>query len=107
MPSFPKRLLSGTFSDFVLWACEKKSLTVPASIDSEHWLALATPRRLLVKRMELVRHRYRYLLELWLLLDKALFLEEQGYQVRLGLFTDLQHTPRRYLLQASKLSAQL
>lgn len=105
LPSFPKRLLSGDFSDFVLWACEKKSLTPPAFIDSDHWLALAEPRRLLVKRIELVRHRYRYLLELWLLLDKALFLEEQGYQVQLGLFTDLQHTPRRYLLQA-KLPAQ-
>ncbi|ART82609.1 methyltransferase [Oceanisphaera profunda] len=101
LPSFPKRLLSGDFSDFVLWACEKKSLTPPHIIDSEHWLALAASRRLLVKRIEFVRHRYRYLLELWLLLDKALFLEEQGYQVQLGLFTDLQHTPRRYLLQAT------
>lgn len=100
LPSFAKRLLSGTFSDFVLWACEKKSLTPPAIINEAHWLAQADARRLLVKRIELVRHRYRYLLELWLLLDKALFLEEQGYQVQLGLFTDVQHTPRRYLLQA-------
>lgn len=102
LPSFPKHLLSGTFSDFARWACEKKSLTAPHFIDSQHWLALADKRRLLVKRIELVRHRYRYLLELWLLLDKALFLEEQGYQVQLGLFTDLQHTPRRYLLQAKR-----
>ena len=100
LPSFPKQLLSGDFNDFVGWACAKKSLTVPQHIDSQHWLALADKRRLLVKRIELVRHRYRYLLELWLLLDKALFLEEHHYQMQLGLFTDLLHTPRRYLLQA-------
>ena len=102
LPSFPKRLLSGVFADFVQWACKKKDLACPASIDSKHWLAQAQPRRLLVKRIELVRHRYRYLLELWLLLDKALYLEEQGYQVTLGTFTDLPNTPRRYLLQAHR-----
>ncbi|MGO4999658.1 methyltransferase [Oceanisphaera sp. W20_SRM_FM3] len=101
LPSFPKRLLSATFSDFAAWACNQKNLPMPAVIDEEHWLTLASKRRLLVKRIEFVRHRYRYLLELWLLLDKALFLEEQGYQVKLGLFTDLTHTPRRYLLQAN------
>lgn len=102
LPSFPKRLLSGDFADFAQWACEKKNLPCPTSIDSKHWLALAEPRRLLVKRIELVRHRYRYLLELWLLLDKALYLEEQGYQVTLGTFTDFPNTPRRYLLQAHR-----
>lgn len=101
LPSFPKALLSGGFSDFVRWACEKKTLIPPLPIDSAHWLALAEKRRLLVKRIELVRHRYRYLLELWLLLDKALFLEEQGYRVQLGLFTAKHNTPRRYLLQAT------
>ncbi|MGO1793954.1 MAG: methyltransferase [Oceanisphaera sp.] len=102
LPSFPKRLLSGDFCDFARWACEKKSLTPPAVIDNQHWLGLAQARRLLVKRIELVRHRYQYPLELWLLLDKAIFLEEQGYQVELGYFTDAQHTPRRYLLKAER-----
>lgn len=102
LPSFPKRLLSGCFSDFVRWACEKKSLPYPHQLNSAHWLALAKPRRLLVKRIELVRHRYRYLLELWLLLDKALYLAEQDYQVTLGTFTAQQHTPRRYLLLAKR-----
>ncbi|GAA3709905.1 methyltransferase [Oceanisphaera sediminis] len=102
LPAFPKRLLSGDFADFARWACEQKSLPVPDSIDGEHWLQRADSRRLLVKRIELVRHRYRYLLELWLLLDRALYLEEQGYRVSLGTFTDRLNTPRRYLLQANK-----
>lgn len=101
LPAFPKRLLSNDFAGFARWACAQKGLAIPAFIDSQHWLALAEQRRLLVKRIELIRHRYRYLLELWLLLDRALFLEEQGYQVTLGTFTASSNTPRRYLLQAS------
>ncbi|WP_417617250.1 methyltransferase [Oceanisphaera sp.] len=102
LPAFPKRLLSGDFADFARWACTQKGLAIPESIDSQHWLALAEQRRLLVKRIELIRHRYRYLLELWLLLDRALFLEEQGYRVTLGTFTAVSNTPRRYLLQATR-----
>ena len=102
LPAFPKRLLSGDFADFAHWACTQKGLPIPKTIDSQHWLALADQRRLLVKRIELIRHRYRYLLELWLLLDRALFLEEQGYQVTLGTFTAISNTPRRYLLQATR-----
>ncbi len=106
LPSFPKQLLSGDFADFARWACEQKALPVPDSIDSEHWLKRAEQRRLLVKRIELVRHRYRYLLELWLLLDRALYLEEQGYQVKLGTFTAESNTPRRYLLLANRIPAE-
>lgn len=101
LPAFPKRLLSDDFAGFARWACAQKGLETLEFIDSQHWLALAEQRRLLVKRIELIRHRYRYLLELWLLLDRALFLEEQGYQVTLGTFTASSNTPRRYLLQAS------
>ncbi|WP_165660818.1 methyltransferase [Oceanimonas sp. MB9] len=105
LPTFPKQLLSGDFAAFARWACKRKGLAVPAQIDDAHWLALADDRRLLVKRIELVRHLYRHPLELWLLLDRALFLEEQGYRVTLGTFTDMANTPRRYLLQAHKPTA--
>ncbi|MDP5292872.1 methyltransferase [Oceanimonas sp. CHS3-5] len=102
LPAFPKQLLSGDFAAFARWACEKKGLARPASLNSEHWLALADARRLLVKRIELVRHLYRQPLELWLLLDRALYLEEQGYRVTLGTFTEQANTPRRYLIQAHR-----
>ncbi|WMC10655.1 methyltransferase [Oceanimonas pelagia] len=102
LPAFPKQLLSGDFTAFARWACEKKGLAMPAHIHSEHWLAAAESRRLLVKRIELVRHLYRQPLELWLLLDRALFLEERGYRVILGTFTEQANTPRRYLIQAHR-----
>ncbi|WP_375056391.1 methyltransferase [Zobellella sp. DQSA1] len=102
LPSFPKQLLSGDFADFARWACGQKGIPAPATIDGEQWLARAEPRRLMVQRIELVRHLYRHPLELWLLLDRALFLEEQGYRVRLGTFTEPANSPRRYLIQASR-----
>ncbi|PSJ38660.1 methyltransferase [Zobellella taiwanensis] len=101
LPAFPKQLLSGDFTAFARWACERKGLRLPEPFDPAPWLARAEGRRQLVRRIELVRHLYRYPLELWLLLDRALFLEEQGYWVRLGTFTACANTPRRYLIQAS------
>jgi hypothetical protein len=61
------------------------------------WQRLAT-----VRNLELPRSLFRRPLEIWLLLDRALFLEEQGYQVRLGNFCPAQLTPRNILLLAER-----
>ena len=50
--------------------------------------------------MELVRHLFRRPLEVWLLLDRALFLEEQGYQAEVGTFCPKPMTPRNLLIRA-------
>ena len=50
--------------------------------------------------MELVRHLFRRPLEIWLLLDRALFLEEQGYRVEVGTFCPKPTTPRNLLIRA-------
>ncbi len=55
-----------------------------------------------MRNLELVRGLFRRPLELWLLLDRALFLEEQGYQVRLGTFCAHELTPRNLLLLAER-----
>ncbi len=55
--------------------------------------------------MELVRHLFRRPLEIWLALDRALFLEEQGYEVELGAFCDKPMTPRNLLIRAVRVQA--
>ncbi|MNF11686.1 hypothetical protein D3C80_2129510 [compost metagenome] len=55
-----------------------------------------------MRNLELPRSLFRRPLELWLLLDRALFLEEQGYQVMLGSFCQAQLTPRNILLLAER-----
>ncbi|MNT60344.1 hypothetical protein D3C72_1979200 [compost metagenome] len=55
-----------------------------------------------MRNLELVRGLFRRPLEVWLLLDRALYLEEQGYAVRLGTFCDYHLTPRNLLLLAER-----
>ena len=55
-----------------------------------------------VARMELVRHLFRRPLELWLVLDRALFLQEQGYRVELSEFCPRHLTPRNILIHAER-----
>ena len=37
-------------------------------------------------RIELVRHVFRRAIEVWLVLDRALYLQQQGYQVSMKTF---------------------
>ena len=51
-------------------------------------------------RLQLVRLAFRRPLEVWLLMDMAVFLEQQGYTVAVGPFCAPTLTPRNLLLSA-------
>lgn len=100
VPSHPARLAGEDFETFCRWAADKKGLTLPAGIDFHYWQSVGERRFSQVRRHELVRHLFRRPLELWLVLDYTLYLEEQGYEVRLGTFCDRQLTPRNIMIDA-------
>ncbi|HAW91580.1 MULTISPECIES: methyltransferase [unclassified Arsukibacterium] len=102
LSSVAKHWFSGDFAEFGRWAAEQHQLPLPAVPDWQHYLQQGAAHAALVRRIELVRHLYRRPLELWLVLDRALFLEQHGYQVRLAAFCDYQVTPRNLLLQAER-----
>ncbi|WP_406667908.1 methyltransferase [Gallaecimonas sp. GXIMD1310] len=102
VPSAPKTLFNGSFADFAGWAAAQKGLTLPPSLDSEYYLAVADARLPLINRINQVRHWYRRPLELWLLLDRVCYLQEAGYKVSLSTFTDHHNTPRNALIDATK-----
>ncbi|WP_375176241.1 methyltransferase [Marinobacter mobilis] len=102
VPSHPTALNHRGFADFCDWAARTKGLTIPPQWDPAHWLAAGEARQRQLRRHELVRHLFRRPLECWLVLDYALFLQEQGYQVRLGTFCDRRLTPRNLLLDAHR-----
>ena len=80
-----------------------KGLSLPPEMtlaQVAHFEQAGAARLPVVARMELVRHLFRRPLEIWLALDRALFLEEQGYQVELGTFCDKPMTPRNLLIRA-------
>lgn len=102
LSSVPKHWFSGEFSAFAQWAASQHQWQIPAETDWQHYLQLGQQRHLLVQKMQLVRSLFRPLLEQWLVLDRALFLEQQGYQVQVKQFCDYQLTPRNLLISACK-----
>ncbi len=94
IPTIKQSQLSENFESFCRWAANVKSVTLPAQLDFEHYLEIGYQRQRLTRRIDLVAHLFRPLLERWLLLDRICFLQEQGYRVQLSQFCSQSITPR-------------
>jgi len=101
-PSLPVAWLSKPFEQYCRDLAELRQLELTLSPDWEALEAAGWQRLAEVRNLERVRNLFRRPLELWLVLDRALFLEEQGYTVRLGTFCDYPLTPRNLLLLAER-----
>nr|WP_238486465.1 methyltransferase [Motilimonas eburnea] len=99
LPNFAKALLNQDYEAFCRWACQAKGYAFNARLMSDS-LVRGQGQLALVNTIELVRQRFRRLLELWLVLDRVCFLEEAGYQVSLMAFCDFSVTPRNLLIKA-------
>lgn len=104
LPSLKQSQLSGSFIDFCLWAAEIKAVNLAKNKDFEAWLEIGRQRQQLTRRIDLVAHLFRTVLEQWLILDRACFLQEQGYGVCVGEFCANSVTPRNSLILAQKMS---
>ena len=101
-PSLPSAWLDKPFADYCRDLADLKELSTVgtpdwAALEAAGWQRLAE-----VRNLELLRGLFRRPLELWLNLDRALFLAEQGYVVRLGTFCESALTPRNFLLLAER-----
>jgi hypothetical protein len=101
-PSLPTRWLAQPLEAYCRHLAGLKGLTVPdaidwASLEVQGWARLAE-----VRNLELPRALFRRPLEVWLVLDRALWLAEQGYCVQIGTFCDPAITPRNLLILAEK-----
>ncbi len=100
-PSLPASWLDKPFADY----CQELARLKDLSTGEQDWAALEAHgwRRLAeVRNLELVRGLFRRPLELWLVLDRALFLKEQGYKVEIGTFCEPTLTPRNLMLLAER-----
>ncbi len=100
-PSLPAKWLDKSFAEY----CRELARLKGLSTDDQDWLTLEAHgwRRLAeVRNLELVRGLFRRPLELWLVLDRALFLMEQGYNVELGSFCEPSLTPRNLMVLAQR-----
>ncbi|MDM7856750.1 methyltransferase [Thiopseudomonas acetoxidans] len=103
--SVASRWIQQNFAHWCAQVAQLKGLTVPSAVawakaEQRGWQRLAQ-----VRNLELVQCLYRRALELWLLLDLALYLQEQGFSVKLGQFCVPELTPRNGLIIAER-SAQ-
>ena len=103
--SVPSKAGRGFEHDFARWClalAELKGVKPEPVTDWQAAEQLGWQRLAQVRNLELVQGLFRRPLELWLLLDMALFLEEQGFGVQLGQFCHQQLTPRNLLLLAER-----
>jgi hypothetical protein len=101
-PSLPSGWLDKPFADYCHHLAKIKELS---TIGPQNWPAreaVGWQRLVEVRNLELLRGLFRRPLELWLVLDRALFLLEQGYRVRLGTFCETPLTPRNFLMLAER-----
>ena len=103
IPSTHKSLFNEDFQYFCQWAASTCHLTLPLNIDYQHFLGIGLKRLERVRKLELLRLLFKRPLELWLALDKILFLEEQGYDAQLTQFCPPDASPRNLLIMAHTL----
>ncbi|WP_017444889.1 methyltransferase [Gayadomonas joobiniege] len=101
LPSVQKSYFSGAFKDFALWGLAHQGLSYDRPIQESLWLQKGLERHKFIQMLERVRHVFQRPLEYWLVLDRALFLVEQGYQVQVNAFCDYAITPRNLFIRAS------
>ncbi|PNQ70444.1 methyltransferase [Vibrio sagamiensis] len=101
VPSIRKSQLSEGFESLCHWAAEYKGLTLKPDIDFDYFEKRAIERFWQMERLSLVQLVFQRPLEVWLALDKVLFLESRGYQVTLSEFCSKSITPRNILICAN------
>ncbi|MCG7532607.1 SAM-dependent methyltransferase [Psychrobium sp. MM17-31] len=102
LPSIKQSILTGSFEAFCQWAAAQKNLLLPQDVDFNRLEAQGFARFIVNRKIEVVTHAFRQLLERWLLLDRVLYLEEQGYEVALFNFCESSITPRNAMIQGIK-----
>ncbi len=100
IPTVKKSLLNNDFVFFCKWAAKAKNSILSDKIDFAHFEQEGIKRFALIEKLDLVQTLFKRPLEIWLSLDKAIYLEELGYAVSLSTFCERAVTPRNILIQA-------
>jgi hypothetical protein len=99
-PSLPESAFGAEDADAFRALVARLDPGVATPAGATPWLAAGRARAARVRRLELARAGLRRVLELRMVLDRALALAEAGRTVRLGTFCDRAVTPRNLLLLA-------
>jgi len=100
VPSISPTILNGSFVQFCEYAATIKGLIIPEATNIDKYEALGKKRFIAFSRLELMRMTFRRALELWLVLDRVMYLQENGYKCSLTQFCSAGLTPRNILIDA-------
>ncbi|MFA0230779.1 methyltransferase, partial [Vibrio sp. 10N.261.45.A7] len=103
VPSIKKSELAEGFESFCRWASEVKELSLGSDIDFDSYLVQGESLFCEMEKLSLVQQVFRRPLEIWLALDRALYLQEQGYEASIEEFCERSITPRNLLIHGVKI----
>src|SRR5690606_7289931 len=101
-PSQPLAVLALGFRGYCERMAALKRIDLPGPIDYARFEAAGERRFVEVAALDLPRVLFRRALELWLVFDRALALQEGGYDVDIGISCERALTPRNVLIDASR-----
>lgn len=104
IPSFRNGELSLPFPQFCRRLAREQGLSLPPRLNLANYLQKGRRRHRQVTEQDLVRHLYRRPLETWLVLDGALFLAENGFEVQLDTFCPRNTSPRNLRVEAARIT---
>lgn len=96
----PDAWMAWGFAGWVQRLCGREGVPIQPQLDWARLEQSGWCRHAEVRRLELVRLAFRRPLELWLVLDRALFLERHGYRIQLREFCGRGLTPRNLMISA-------
>ncbi len=96
----PTKLFDGSFEKFATRVAEKENIDLPVKWQPAFYERAGAERWETNRALSLVRSLFARSLESWLLLDRILFLEENGWSVEAGTFCDRHQTPRNLAIVA-------
>lgn len=99
-PSLSPGVLRDGFASFCADLAARNGLPVPPAAQFAAYERAGWERLREVAALDLARIAFRRPLELWLVLDRALYLRQHGYDVELGTFCERALTPRNIVLRA-------
>ncbi|MDQ6992594.1 MAG: methyltransferase [Mariprofundus sp.] len=98
----PKAWLKGDFKEYCEKLSEREQLTLPEHVDWQTWENSAHQRQHDVLRLQLLRQCFKRVLELWLIMDMAVYLEQHDYIVSVHTFCKRTITPRNIIIEGKR-----
>lgn len=103
IPSIKKSQLSEGFASFCQWAIKAKQLSIRLPQDLEYWEQVGQALFYKMEALGAVQEIFKRPLEVWLALDKMLYLEENGYRAEIIEFCKREQSPRNFLIHGTRL----